>query len=122
MSNKFKTIEPGYHCTTYNVGGFPIKVKPGFENSRILEQENPVPAHWVNQPKISSLSALRKTRADSKKFDLSYDLDGDGTVGNREYKIARHFDRNKDGVLDSSEKKRCIEAIKQRFEFPKITE
>ena len=118
MSNKFKTIEPGYHCTTYNVAGFPIKVKPGFENSRILEQENPVPAHWVNIPKIQSLSALRQTRADEKKVDISYDLDGDGTVGIREYKIARHFDKNKDGVLDSSEKKRALQAIKDGFEFP----
>jgi hypothetical protein len=37
MSNKLKTIDPNYHCTTYNVGGFPIKIKPGIENSKILE-------------------------------------------------------------------------------------
>lgn len=54
------------------------------------------------------------------KVDPSYDITGDGTVGIVEYKIARHFDKNKDGILDSEERKLCIEHLKKGFELPKI--
>jgi hypothetical protein len=54
--------------------------------------------------------------------DKSYDLTGDGTVSVREYRLAKHFDKNQNGVLDSDEKRRCIQAIKDGFEFPKIKE
>lgn len=120
MTNKFSTVD--YHCTSYNVSGFPIKVKPGRENSKILCENIPVPSHWVNKPKVSSLSALKQHRSDSKKVDLSYDLTGDGTVSIREYKLARIFNKNKNGILDSSERKLCLEAIKNGYEFPKPKE
>jgi hypothetical protein len=52
--------------------------------------------------------------------DPSYDLTGDGTVSIREYKLARRFDINKDGILDDQERKECLQAIKDGIEFPKL--
>ena len=119
MSNKFNTLE--HHCTTYNVAGFPIKIKPGYENNQILSNQIRVPPQWINKPKISSLSDLHKHRADSKKVDPSYDLTGDGTVSIREYRLARQFDKDRNGILDAKERKECLQAIKDGIEFPKVT-
>ena len=44
--------------------------------------------------------------------DISYDLDGDGYVGNRDYVIAKVFDKDGDGKLNESERKNALDAIK----------
>jgi len=43
---------------------------------------------------------------------LSYDLDGDGIVGNRDYVISKIFDKNGDGKLDKEERIAAFDAIK----------
>ena len=43
---------------------------------------------------------------------ISYDLDGDGQVGGRDYVIAKHFDKDEDGRLNTTEKKAALQAIK----------
>ncbi len=43
---------------------------------------------------------------------ISYDLDGDGQVGGRDYVIAKHFDKDGDGRLNTNEKKQALEAVK----------
>lgn len=44
--------------------------------------------------------------------DISFDLDGDGNVGGRDYVISKLFDKNGDGKLDAQERKAADEAIK----------
>ncbi len=49
--------------------------------------------------------------------DLSYDLDGDGIVGQRDFVLAKYFDTNKDGKLSPSERDIALKSIKdQKFE------
>lgn len=36
---------------------------------------------------------------------ISYDLDGDGVVGSRDYFIAKHFDKDNDDKLSRSEQR-----------------
>lgn len=43
---------------------------------------------------------------------ISYDLDGDGYVGGRDYVIAKQFDKDGDGRLNTNEKKNAMSAIK----------
>lgn len=43
---------------------------------------------------------------------ISYDLDGDGFVGGRDYVIAKQFDKDLDGRLNTQEKKNAMEAVK----------
>lgn len=43
---------------------------------------------------------------------ISYDLDGDGFVGGRDYIIAKQFDKDGDGRLNTNEKKNALEAVK----------
>jgi hypothetical protein len=44
--------------------------------------------------------------------DISYDLDGDGIVGNRDYVISKLFDTKGNGKLDAQERRNADEAIK----------
>ena len=44
--------------------------------------------------------------------DISFDLDGDGQVGNRDLVIAKLFDKDKDGKLNAQERKNAEEAIR----------
>jgi len=37
--------------------------------------------------------------------DISYDIDGDGSVSQKDYFLAKHFDVDKDGKLNTQEKK-----------------
>jgi hypothetical protein len=39
-------------------------------------------------------------------------LDGDGIVGNRDLVIAKHFDKDKDGRLNTTERNNAKEALK----------
>jgi hypothetical protein len=43
--------------------------------------------------------------------DKSYDLDCDGFVGNRDYVIAKHFDKNQNGKLNANERLAAITAV-----------
>ena len=42
---------------------------------------------------------------------ISNDLDGDGIVGGRDLVIAKYFDADKDGILNSEEKANAIKAL-----------
>lgn len=44
--------------------------------------------------------------------DISYDLDGDGFVGGRDYVIGRRFDEGLKNYLTPEERKKAIEAVK----------
>ena len=47
---------------------------------------------------------------------ISYDLDGDGYVGNKDYVLAKHFDKDQDGILNDQEKANALKAISEGFE------
>lgn len=44
--------------------------------------------------------------------DMSFDLDGDGIVGNRDLVLSKLFDKDGDGKLNAKERKNAEEAIK----------
>jgi hypothetical protein len=48
--------------------------------------------------------------------DPSYDLDGDGIISAREYFLAKHFDQDKDGKLNSREKKNALRSLENGYE------
>ena len=52
-----------------------------------------------------TLIARRKSE---QRPHLSFDLDGDGQVSAKEYVLAQNFDEDKDGILNSEEKKKAI--------------
>ena len=44
--------------------------------------------------------------------DVSYDLDGDGLVGGRDYVIARKFDTGFKNYLTNDEREKAFEALR----------
>ena len=55
---------------------------------------------------------MKNTRKMDSLYDLSYDLDGDGVVGNRDLVLSKLFDKDKDGRLNSNERRNAEEAIR----------
>jgi hypothetical protein len=73
-----------------------------------------VPEHWLQKPSSISVNELRQKRKTTP--DISYDLDGDGVVSQKDYFLAKQFDTDKDGKLDSQEKKKAKKALESGFE------
>lgn len=49
--------------------------------------------------------------------DMSFDLDGDGYVGNKDYVLSKVFDKDGDGKLNAEERKNALDAIKAVSSF-----
>jgi hypothetical protein len=90
------------------------KTKLGDDGSNILKdtKNTRIPSWWGgdNSPSNSptNVNSGKKTRTEllearKKEWmpDLSYDLDGDGFVGGRDYVISKVFDVDKDGKLNA---------------------
>ena len=65
---------------------------------------------------VQTLNKLKENRKAKERADPSFDLDGDGAVGARDFYVASKFDKNKDGRLDSKERAACIEALRNGYE------
>ena len=55
---------------------------------------------------------LQAARHAAKIPDISFDLDGDNFVGNRDYVIAKLFDKDGDGKLNKEERTAADEAVR----------
>ena len=61
-------------------------------------------------------TVMLKDRRKEKIPDISYDLDGDGSVNVRDYALAKMFDKDGDGKLNKAEFKAAIKALEDGFE------
>ena len=68
-----------------------------------------VPMGWDNKPAISSRAALLAKRRADFIPDITFDLDGDGCVSKEDFAISLKADKNKDGRLDTAERKEAME-------------
>jgi hypothetical protein len=59
---------------------------------------------------------MLETRKKEVVPDASYDLDGDGFVGGRDYVVARRFDEGFKNFLTPAERAQAIEAVKTGYE------
>lgn len=61
-------------------------------------------------------TVMLKERRKAKIPDITYDLDGDGSVNPRDYALAKIFDKDKDGKLNQEEFQAAIKALEDGFE------
>ena len=61
-------------------------------------------------------TVMMKERKKARMPDITYDLDGDGVVNERDYFIAKLFDKDKDGKLNQEEYQTAIKALEDGFE------
>ena len=68
----------------------------------------------MNSPNSGKKTRTELLEARKKEAmpDLSFDLDGDGFVGGRDYVISKIFDKDGDGKLNPSERKAADEAVR----------
>ncbi|CAD7945145.1 unnamed protein product [Amoebophrya sp. A25] len=64
--------------------------------------------HQLNPTRTS----LMESRKQQSVPHISYDIDGDGVVGARDYFIGKSFDKDRDDRLSESERKEAIKALK----------
>lgn len=82
---------------------------------RSIEAESKIPSHWQRNDNTNpnrSLTDLQEVRKLANKVDPSYDLDGDGVVGQRDLLISKIFDKDGDGKLNAVERRNADEAIR----------
>ena len=63
----------------------------------------------------STRTELNNERRQENIPDISYDFDGDGVVGEKDYFIGKYFDTDKNGRLDEQQKKAALNALKEGF-------
>ena len=97
-----------------------VYIIPGSDQRNILKDKNNIINPWDHQTNqenpIKSRTELISKRKLDRIPDKTYDLDGDGFVGGRDYVISKRFDVDKDGKLNAQEKYNAIEAIKNNIE------
>lgn len=62
-------------------------------------------------PEKMTRTRLLEKRKHEALPDLSYDIDGDGFVGGRDYVVARRFDQGQKNYLTDEERKKLFEAL-----------
>lgn len=67
-------------------------------------------------PNYTTRTALLQGRRKEKVPHISYDLDGDGVVGNRDLVIAKRFDLDKDNRLNTAERTAAVKALEEGYE------
>lgn len=65
-----------------------------------------------NGQKVHTNTELQDARRKAKIPDISFDLDGDGNVGGRDFVISKLFDKDGDGKLNAHERKAADEAVR----------
>ena len=76
---------------------------------------------WWSKPGTKDEDKMTKTKLlQQRKREaiphITYDLDGDGFVGVRDLVMAKHFDKDLDGRLNTAEKSNAIKALKEGYE------
>ena len=87
--------------------------------SELLKQsklaDDQIPSWWFpnskGQEHKRTRTQLLAERKRSRRPHPSYDIDGDGAVGHKDFFLANLFDRNKDGILDKEEREECLKAL-----------
>ena len=96
--------------------GFNKVYKPKITDDGInsLKEQHKAPAGWTDKPgqKIWTNTELGLQRRADNMPHASFDLDGDGHVGDRDYFLAKRFDKDGDGKLNAEEKAAAVAAIK----------
>ena len=90
-------------------------MKLGDDGSNILKDYNhQIPSWWgSNSPNSGkkTRTELLEARKKERLPDISFDLDGDGFVGGRDYVISKIYDKDGDGKLNQEERKAADEAV-----------
>ena len=118
----FPTFNPLTHIPpSYDLYGHQIPINRNKVQYNILSEKEDIKTPWDSTNPLSQSTPMTRTkllelRKKENIPDISYDLDGDGYVGGRDYVLSKRFDVDGDGKLNEIEKKNALEAIKNGVE------
>jgi len=116
------TFNPLTHIPpSYDLYGHQIPINRNKIKYNILSEKDNLKTPWDNSNPLTQSTPMTRTkllqlRKKENIPDISYDLDGDGYVGGRDYVLSKRFDLDGDGKLNDTEKKNALEAIKNGVE------
>ena len=116
------TFNPLTHIPpSYDLYGHEIPVNRNKIKYNILSEKENLKTPWDSTNPLTQSTPMTRTkllqlRKKENIPDISYDLDGDGYVGGRDYVLSKRFDLDGDGKLNDTEKKNALEAIKNGVE------
>ena len=118
----YPTFNPLTHIPpSYDLYGHQIPINRNKVQYNILSEKEDIKTPWDSTNPLSQSTPMTRTkllelRKKENIPDISYDLDGDGYVGGRDYVLSKRFDVDGDGKLNAIEKKNALEAIKNGVE------
>ena len=118
----YPTFNPLTHIPpSYDLYGHQIPINRNKVQYNILSEKVDIKTPWDSTNPLSQSTPMTRTkllelRKKENIPDISYDLDGDGYVGGRDYVLSKRFDVDGDGKLNEIEKKNALEAIKNGVE------
>jgi len=99
----------GGHVPHYNIHGHQHHRAPFKDKSAFAEvKEHP---EWNHQPKHATRTEFKQWQRAEKYPHISYDLDGDGVVGQRDFFIGKTFDHDKDNRLNTGERAEAMHSL-----------
>jgi len=118
----FPTFNPLTHIPpSYDIYGHQIPTNPNENKFNILAEKDSIKIPWETKNHLYRSTPMTRTKLLERRKkeripDISYDLDGDGYVGGRDYVLAKRYDVDGDGKLNEIEKKNALEGIKNGVE------
>ncbi len=116
------TFNPLTHIPpSYDLYGHQIPTKQDENKLNILAEKDSIKIPWNTKNKLYQSTPMTRTKLIERRKkeripDISYDLDGDGYVGGRDYVLAKRYDVDGDGKLNEIERKNALEGIKNGVE------
>jgi hypothetical protein len=104
----------GSKCTNLNMDGHQHHRLP-FKNKEEYLRVKPLP-EWNKRVEHRTRSELMQARKAERIPDMSYDLDGDGVVGQKDYFLSKFFDKDHKDMLHPHEREKAIQALKDGFQ------
>ena len=118
----FPTFNPLTHFPpAYDIYGHQIPPNPNKSKYNILAEKDNIKVPWDTKNQLYKSTPMTRTkllerRKKEKIPDISYDLDGDGFVGGRDYVLSKRYDVDGDGKLNEIERKNALEGIENGVE------
>ena len=117
----FPAFDPLTHIPpSYDIYGHQIPKNPKAKFNILAEKDN-IELPWETKSNLNKSTPMTQVKLLEKRKkeripDISYDLDGDGYVGDKDYVLSKRYDADGDGKLNEIERKNALEGIQNGVE------
>ena len=117
----FPAFDPLTHIPpSYDIYGHQIPKNPKAKFNILAEKDN-IKLPWETKSNLNKSTPMTQVKLLEKRKkeripDISYDLDGDGYVGDKDYVLSKRYDADGDGKLNEIERKNALEGIQNGVE------